>query len=62
MKEKTIFEKINLPSQNLRYLGSGKSVFRLIAKGHDTYCNCIPRYIIDFCVIEVILLTSICTD
>ena len=35
--KKTIFEKITLPSQNLRYLGSGKRVFRLIPKGCDTF-------------------------
>jgi len=37
--KKTIFEKITLPSQNLRYLRLGKSVFRLIAKGRDTFIN-----------------------
>ena len=39
MEKKTIFEKITLPSQNLRYLGSGKSVLCLIPQGCDTYLN-----------------------
>ena len=36
MGKKRFLKKITLPSQNLRYLSSGKSVFRLIAKGRDT--------------------------
>ena len=35
--KKTIFEKITLPSQNIRYLGSGKSVLCLIPQGCDMY-------------------------
>ena len=34
--KKRFLKKITLPSQNLRYLDSGKSVFRLITKGRDT--------------------------
>ena len=37
MEKNDFLKKITLPSQNLRYLSSGKSVFRLIAKGRDTY-------------------------
>ena len=36
-EKKNDFWKITLPSQNFRYLGSGKSVFHLIPQGCDTY-------------------------
>ena len=35
--KKNIFEKIIQPSKNPRYLGSGQSVFRLIAWRRDTF-------------------------
>ena len=35
MEKKLFLKKITLPSQKLRYLVSGKSVFRLIAKDYN---------------------------
>ena len=41
MYKNDFFLKVILIFTNLRYLGSGKIIFRLIAKGCDTYlCAC----------------------
>ena len=37
MKKKLFLKKITLTLKKKTYLGSGQSVIRLIAKGHDTY-------------------------
>ena len=37
--KKNVFEKITLTLKNPRYLGSGQSVYHLIAEGRDTNIN-----------------------